>query len=465
MPDACAAGDGAEHMLRPPNGLRPRSSSPAQGAHQVTPTGAAITTCKRFAATTGILLLFAAVISASPALAARSYDSQISGITEPWGLTIDPSDHLWVSDTGNHGLISEYSAYPSQEVIGTENGHGQFKCGPGGGAYVRSLAFNGLNNHLYVADNCPNHIDDFNTAGNFIPPQWANLGNGGEAYVAIDNSAATTRGRVYVADSLGSEPYGVGYVKAFDPNHHEVTFEGSAPYIEGSRISGPPSGPFGFRGITNIAVDENGDIYVAESITNEVDEFESSGTFVQAFSGAEVPGGFGEVAGIAVDPANENVLIVDHNKGVVDEFSASGAYLGQLTGIGPSQATPFGELNGGIAVNSNGYVYLADTSHGLVDIFTPRAILPTATYGAVTNPSATSETLQATVDPHGGGDVTECHFEYGTDRHYCPRADPVFAQSHLLTLLRAHRSYGDHSRSHQRNDLPLPDRRRQCKWL
>ena len=86
MPDACAAGDGAEHMLRPPTGFGLAQALRPGGASG-DPTGAAITTCKRFAATTVILLLFAAVISASPALAARNYDTQISGITEPWGLT------------------------------------------------------------------------------------------------------------------------------------------------------------------------------------------------------------------------------------------------------------------------------------------------------------------------------------------------------------------------------------------
>jgi len=366
----------------------------------------------RIALATIVASLITLALSVAPALGQRKYDSQISGFKEPWGLTVDEADHVWVTDTGNKGLISEYSAYPSQERLATRTGDGQFICG---GQYIRTLAVDSANNDLYVADACPDAIDVFNSSGAFIPPQWVNFYVAG-LYVAIDNSGDPSNGRVYAADPLGTEPYGYGYVKAFDPNHNEVNFEASEPYIEGSEITGPPSGRFGYQGIKNVAVDSNGNIYVVESLTNEVDEFEASGKFVQSFNGTSVPGGFGEITGVAVDPTNENVLVVDSVNDAVDEFSSSGEYLDQLTGTSPSKA--FGELKGGIAVNSAGYVYLADHAYGSVDIFTPKAILPRAKYEGVTNPTPTTETLKATVDPNGGGPVSACHFEYGADRTY-----------------------------------------------
>ena len=43
---------------------------------------------------------------------------------------------------------------------------------------------------------------------------------------------------------------------------------------------------------------------------------------------------------------------------------------------------------------------------------------PKVTYKPVASPTPTSGTLNATVDPNGGGDVTECKFEYGTTTGY-----------------------------------------------
>ena len=372
------------------------------------------TTLWRGACLSALVLSFAAIlISAPPASAARTYDSQTTGFKEPVGVTIDTGNHVWVSDPGKHGLISEYSAYPSQELLATRTGNGKFSRH---GASVTRLAVNAANDHLYVADST--HVDNFNASGYFVSPEW-HLCPFGEcgASVATDNSEGSSRGRVYAAVALSDEPYADGYVAAFDPNHNEVPFGASESYISGNRIMGTPEGgPFTYNfandgGPRSLVVDASGDIFVADSGTNEVYEFESSGEFVHAFTGAEIPGGFGEVLGVAVDPTNETVLVVDRIRGVVDEFSSSGAYLGQITGTGPSQSTPFGELRGGIAVNSDGYVYLADSFHGVVDIFSPKAILPKATYGPKVNPTATSEVLKATVNPNGGAPVTECRFE------------------------------------------------------
>ena len=77
-----------------------------------------------FALAAAALTLTAFLIAASSS-AARTYDSQITGFTTPWGLAVDSEDNLWASDTGN-GLISEYSPYPSQVKVGEQDGGGIF---------------------------------------------------------------------------------------------------------------------------------------------------------------------------------------------------------------------------------------------------------------------------------------------------------------------------------------------------
>ncbi len=343
----------------------------------------------------------------------REYDSQIAGFTNPWGVTVDPNnDHVWVSDPGDHGLISEYDAYPSQTLLGQQTGQGQFLSnGADYGAFVQGLAFDDLNDDLYVAD--LEELDVFQGLGGFVAPRSRFTAR---VAVAVDNSAESTRGRVYVAEESESPPAGSpGCVHAYDANRNEVDFEaiGASKFCYDFGYSGF-GGP---GGINAIAVDPNGNLYVVEPNRNEVDEFESSGEFVRAFTGAEVPGGgFGHLTGVAVDPTTEDVLVVDRRNDVVDEFSPSGEYLGQLTGT--SSGSPFGEVPGGIAVNSNGYLYVADSVRGVVDIFTPKVILPKVTYETPTDSTPTSETVKANVDPNGGGPVTGCHVEYGTSRKY-----------------------------------------------
>ncbi len=394
--------------------------SPAEKAQ--IPTAAVDLRRRAFLAIASTLVALATLaLTATPAFADRTYDSQIGGFVNPAGVTLDSADHVWVSDTGNKGLISEYDAYPSQTLLSQQSGGGQFKCG---GFYILSLAV-GSNGDLYAADSCGLSIDIFEPSGYFLPPPWTGFGsNLVDLYVATDNSGQPSDGRVYLSTPEENVyPY-VGAIKAFDPNHNEVNFTAAEPYVSGSEIIGTPSGYFGSRGLTRIDVDGNGNFYAVDQTRNEVDEFESSGKFVRAFTGTGAPGSFAP-SSVAIDPTNEDVLIVSGD--VVDEFSSAGTYLGQISGV-ETPTGSFGELSGGIAVNSNGYVYLADHFYGAVDIFSPRTVLPKITYGTPTNPTPASEKVEAVVDPHGGGPVTECRVEYGTDRAYSVGSVPCSSE-------------------------------------
>jgi len=342
------------------------------------------------------LLLLAA--GASPALADRSYESQITGFSDPHGVTIDSSNNAWISDPGHGGLITEYNS--SSAKIGEQTGEGHY-----GAHYIWSLALDSTNGYLYVADSGPEVVDVFSPS-TFVE-QWP-LG-GSYDYVAVDNSTGPSKGRVYIAS-----PSGPG-VRAFNPNHTEANFSASESYVSGNTITGTPNGSFGRP--WNIAVDNDGNIYVVDQNKSVVDEFRPSGEFVQEFNGAGAPTAFsGDLTGVAVDPTNGNVLVVDSGNDVVDEFESSGAYLDQITGT--SEITPFGSLEGGIAVNSEGYLYIADGAAGVVDIFSPNIPLPKITYKPVSNATPTSGTLNAKIDPNGAGEDTSCYFEYGATGTY-----------------------------------------------
>ena len=60
-------------------------------------------------------------------------------------------------------------------------------------------------------------------------------------------------------------------------------------------------------------------------------------------------------------------------------------------------------------------------------IFNPAPTEPKVTYRQVSSPTATGGTLEATVDPNGGGQVTECEFEYVAESEYQEGAADPYA--------------------------------------
>ncbi len=337
------------------------------------------------------------LVGASPAFAERTYESQLTGFGNPESIAIDGHNNVWIDDGG---AIKEYEPFPAAGKIG-EHGLG----------YILSIALDDSTETFYAANSGPVNVESFEIANNFASKETWDTENGcGYDYVAVDNSADAASGRVYVARSCE----GPQHIQALQGHDEESPFSGSASYISGNEITGTPGGAIGDIG--GIATDADGNFYVIDRSSNQVDEFNSEGYFTHAYTGKGGAGepSFSSISGVAIDPTNGNVLIVDAGNDVVDEFEPEGALLGQIAGTSPSE--PFTQLNGGIAVNSAGYLYIG--VGGVVDVFTPALVLPKVAYGPVQNPTHTSGTINATVDPNEGGDVTACHFEYGTNTEY-----------------------------------------------
>jgi hypothetical protein len=124
-----------------------------------------------------------------------------------------------------------------------------------------------------------------------------------------------------------------------------------------------------------------GDVYVVDKGDDRVEVFDSEGTYLSQFNGsAALTGEFSSPEAIAVDdsinlmdPSANDVYVADVGHSVIDKFSSSGAYEGQLTGTCASPGTcsgsviPFFELRG-VAVDPEGNVWVYD-SEGNVDEF------------------------------------------------------------------------------------------------
>jgi DNA-binding beta-propeller fold protein YncE len=89
---------------------------------------------------------------------------------------------------------------------------------------------------------------------------------------------------------------------------------------------------------------------VAGTVNNVVYRFDPSGKPLAELNGSATPAGSFTPGGVAVD-ASGNLFVADRANDVVDEFSAAGAHLGQLSS--PEILDP-----GSIAVDSSDDVYL-----------------------------------------------------------------------------------------------------------
>jgi DNA-binding beta-propeller fold protein YncE len=149
----------------------------------------------------------------------------------------------------------------------------------------------------------------------------------------------------------------------------------------------PAGGTFGGVYPSGVAVDDaNGDTYVADHNTGEVFVFETaSGVQLAGLDGSSTPAGSfgGSYGGIGVAANNGTgaVYVLDSTDGVVDVFEANGEYHCQITGSSTlsasecnagGSATPAGGFDrpSGIAVDqATGEVYVGDARNGVIDIF------------------------------------------------------------------------------------------------
>jgi DNA-binding beta-propeller fold protein YncE len=309
------------------------------------------------------LALAAMLCSASSALAARSFESQLteangSPLKKPAGLAVDGSGDVWVSDTGT-ALVSKFD--PSGNYLAQSDGTEAWN----GSQFVQDLAFAKTSGLIYAADSNFDdlwslHLDATPAGIDFFGGGWDTGAHHGCCYLRarVDNSGGATDGDIYVA--------GNGAVTRLDAAGNPAEFSGSASYIEGNKITGTPEHGFGFgSSAAPLALDASGNIYVANNddnnATHEVDEFDPTGTFVQAFTG-----GFGHISALAVDPTNGEVLIADREQHVVHVFESGGDFLEDLSG----EDTPDPSFSPqALAVSSTGTLYVADEAEPVVDVF------------------------------------------------------------------------------------------------
>ena len=140
-----------------------------------------------------------------------------------------------------------------------------------------------------------------------------------------------------------------------------------------------------------VAVDSEGNTWVADIGKGVVDEYNPTGAFIRSV-GAGILGGEGtEIYSIAIAPATRDLYVADSADGVIDVFSPTGTLLERWNGANepsPTNETPNAVEKGkanyngferkehdarlGVAIDqSTGAVYVAASSYKVIDKFSP----------------------------------------------------------------------------------------------
>ena len=125
--------------------------------------------------------------------------------------------------------------------------------------------------------------------------------------------------------------------------------------------------PASMKAPEGVTVDRSGNIWVADTGYNRVQEYSVSGQFIRQFGSTGTGNGqFKEPHGIAVD-SKEHVWVTDTGNNRVQEFSSTGTYLGQFGKEGVEN----GQFKAprGIAIDGKGNLWVVDGGNSRVQEF------------------------------------------------------------------------------------------------
>ena len=309
----------------------------------------------------------------------------------PFGVAADSSGNIYVAEFGTNRIRKLDTKGNITTAIGDGN---QGFAGDGGPAnkvemtLPTGVALDSSGN-LYFADSLNNRIRKLagstvsTIAGNGL---FSRSGDGGAATSAQLNApmgVAVGTAALYIADTANNTVRSVtnGVISGF-----------AGTGTAGSSGDGNPASGAQLNGPQGLAVDSAGSLYIADTQNNRVRKVTGGTISTVAGSGAAGFAGDGGAAtsaqlnapfAVAVDAAG-NLYIAEFNNNRVRKVAANGN-IGTLAGNGVSgfsgdglQATS-AQLNGprGVAVDSSGNVYIADTNNNCVRKVTPDGVIAT----------------------------------------------------------------------------------------
>jgi DNA-binding beta-propeller fold protein YncE len=264
------------------------------------------------------------------------------------GTTVYVSDYnnsnvqAFTGSAGNYSYSFQWGSYCYPEFQTCSNPDFQF-------AFLGDVAMSSSGN-IYVVDANNARIMEYNSTGTSYIQQFGSSGASPGQLTAPSNVAVDGAGNVYISNdntnglnySLETYNSGAGVASYWSPfaNPHGVAINsaGTTVYVSNGSNAGQigaysPNGSVTYavwNGSTSgkalnepygLAVDANGDVYVADYFNNRIVKFDYAGNYISELSPSlgSLPGEFQHPYAVAVD-GSANVYVVDNGNYRVEIF-------------------------------------------------------------------------------------------------------------------------------------------------
>jgi DNA-binding beta-propeller fold protein YncE len=263
-------------------------------------------------------------------------------LVTPYGLAVDSKGRLYVADSKVRAVFIFDTETKDVELIknGTDARFG----------WITGLAVDD-SDRLFVADSQMRRVVVFD-------PQHEVEGVISEAMVSPGGMAIDNENRfLYVPDAELDQVL----VYDADPPYKLLRKMGTGGKDHALTAAGDFARP------TNVAVDQDGNLYVSDTLNFRVEIFDAEGNFIRTFGKAgDGPGYFARPKGIAID-GDGHIWVADGVQNRVQVFTPEGELL---IWMGEAGSLP-GQFNAlaGLAIDKNNRVFTSEQYPGRVQMF------------------------------------------------------------------------------------------------
>lgn len=254
----------------------------------------------------------------------------------PYGVGLAGDNRLLIADTNNNRIqILDAQTGLFVSVIGAS--------GITSGQYNQPLFVSFQNDQVLIADSSNARLQKSSLNGEFI------------SQIVPDTSLLNTRPGRIVVDSVRRRVY---VLDVDDSSISVFGFDGGIIQVIGSSGAGNSQ----FYKPEGIALDGNGNLFVADTGNARIHQISPEGNFVKNWGVYGTGNGqFIRPVALAVSPDSNHLFILDRDLNRVQKFSVSGQFVSAWGSKGSSDDN-FNSPSG-IACSKTGYIYVADTGN------------------------------------------------------------------------------------------------------